>query len=712
MPNATFRIESVSIEGFKAFTKPQTFRFGGRHVFLFGPNGFGKTSIVEAVRWCLFGLAARAGEIVKNQFYGGSCIVQMTLEGPDGQWTMQRRLRTSSGESDPTIRDPSGALRNLEDVFPLLGRIGPREGTHVIYAAQQPSSRRPEADITDFSYVVYRYLRLEEVPRLSDVLLRLSTDWQVREEETCQAVDGLGEKFSQSIAEVEESLSRITSDPPWGVALTPTQSDTRAKINKLAGDAQKLGAECSSDTLEGLESLQKLFEIGTAISTLLSGELGGLNQKLAERSGLLQAAQSLHQDGHVAVQGIQEQSARSEAVTKKLASALDDSTIENLEEQLRSVESDFEMAQLKLDVVRSSLKYMDAFGHGAERDVCPACGAGVPFGQLKLDLEEVDSSGDSNTKAFLEQRELLRERVSQAKDLARRQANVDTEITQHQGRLEELLTEAGQRFDLPSPPSVELLGEYVNDLRNSCQDLRDALESRNEAKRRWEVRIENARREIQFHQLRSRKARLQRLYDVHYGALHDSLKELGDLRDIADKMRSLLNSRLQERLQQNLPPLAQEMTEVYLRLTESPTFDSISIHHGENSDGSMTLQLRVSSSRGSGTWGVEDGILNGQALNAIQLVPYFVFSRYQEDPLLDLLLLDDPTQAFDTSKIKLLLSELADAASHATLFVATHEEDRFLPVLKDFFCSEDVRAYKAVGMDEEGPRFEDVPITL
>ena len=66
MPNATFQIESVSIEGFKAFTKRQTFNFGSRHVFFFGPNGLGKTSIVEAIRWCLFGLASRPGELVKK----------------------------------------------------------------------------------------------------------------------------------------------------------------------------------------------------------------------------------------------------------------------------------------------------------------------------------------------------------------------------------------------------------------------------------------------------------------------------------------------------------------------------------------------------------------------------------------------------------------------------------------------------------------------
>ena len=82
MPNETFRIESLSIEGFKAFTAPQRFDFEGRDIFLFGPNGFGKTSIVEAIRWCLFGLASRQGEIVKNQFYSGNCIVQIALRAP------------------------------------------------------------------------------------------------------------------------------------------------------------------------------------------------------------------------------------------------------------------------------------------------------------------------------------------------------------------------------------------------------------------------------------------------------------------------------------------------------------------------------------------------------------------------------------------------------------------------------------------------------
>lgn len=712
MSTATFRIESVSIEGFKAFTKRQELDFGSRHVFLFGPNGLGKTSIVEAIRWCLFGLASRPGEIVKNQFYGGPCIVQLTLGATDGKWTMQRRLRPSGGDSDQTVRDPDGSERNLEDVLPQLSRIGPREGTHVIYAAQQPSSRRPEADITDFSYVVYRYLGLEEVPRLSDVLLSLSKDWKIQEDEICQAVEELGEAFSERIVDVDENLSRIISEPPWGDALTPANSDTRDKIDLLARDAVALGADSSLESLAGLSPHEKLYEVDTAIRAFFSGETVGLEQRVKETSDQLTAGDSSLANAKSRKHQIEEQSAKRDMIKGELNSVLDGSQLTELQELLTRKEADLESTQLRLDVIRSSLKFLMTVADGKLPHVCPTCEGAIVLSKVTSHLEGSETRGDKSTSEILEQRDKLRTRISNAKQLVEQVEEICAEIANHELILGEMLERAEKTYDLPSPASIESLEKHLEDTRNAHLNLKDALDSQNDALKAWDVRIDNARRELRFHQLRALKERLQRLYDVRYSALHNSLKDLADLRDVADKTRGILNFQLQERLRRDLPPVAQEMTDVYLRLTGSPTFDSIEIHQGENADGSMTLDLRVSSSRGPGTWGVGQGILNGQALNAIQLVPYFVFSRYQEGPLLDLLLLDDPTQAFDTVKINLLLTELADAASHATLFLATHEEDRFLPVLKNFFDPSEVKAYKAVGINEEGPSFEDVTIPL
>ena len=713
MPNSTYRIESLSIEGFKAFTNQQTFHFKGRHAFLFGPNGLGKTSIVEAIRWCLFGLAARPGEIVRNQFYPGPCIVQMALTADDGQWTMQRRLRSSgTGTAPATVRDPNGSDRNVEDVFPQLSRIGPKEGTHVIYAAQQPSNRRPEANITDFSYVVYRYLGLEEVPRLSDVLLALDKAWESQEKEISDEVGELGEKFSERIRGVDENLSGITSNPPWGTGITPTAPDTRDKIDDMAREASALGAPLSDKKLEGLAPHDKLYEIDTAINSLLSGKLTDLKKKLHERRKLSQSAKSQLEDWQSAIDLMQEQSTSRDSMKDELNSVLNGSSIDDLQRQMQSAEADFESNQLKLDVVRSSLKYLQALGDEKPHNVCPACEGHIQRGELKSQLEGSESSSDTAQLAVFEQREQLWKRLSTAKPLYERIEEVDTDIARLKSDSTGILARAAQTFKLSLPPSGESLRKYVEEAYKDYENLTDVLEEQSNALKTWESRISNAGQEVRFHELRALKGRLRRLYDVRYEALHNSLKDLAGLRDIVDNIRNQLNSLLGQKLDSDLPPVAREMTDVYLRLTGNPTFNSISIQQGENADGSLTLGLRVSSSRGPGTWGVEQGVLNGQALNAIQLVPYFVFSRYQAEPLLDLLLLDDPTQAFDTSKINLLLTELADAASHATLFLATHEEERFLPVLKNFFDPNDVTAYKAVGIDEKGPHFEDVRISL
>lgn len=713
MPKSKFSIERVDVEGFKAFTERQSFDFGGRHVFLFGQNGLGKTSIVEAIRWCLFGLASRPGEVIKNQFYGKSCTVILTLKGPDGFWTLQRWLRATGGASDLTVRDPSGKERNLEEVFPQLSRIGPREGTHVIYAAQQPSSRRPEADITDFSYVVFRYLGLEEVPRLSDALLKLDEEWEPKEDDLLSSVNELDERFSERIKQVESQVDQIISNPPWGQSITPDSQSTSNRIDTLVTDAELLGAECSSEDLQGLESSNKLYEIETALSAFFSDETSDLQGKLDKNTQMLQQANTLLVNGRKAEEALQELSGNLATVQKELACILNGSTLEELEKQVHQLDSESETAQQMLDVVRSSRRYMLSLDEeDTPQHECPTCNTEVQVSQLKLRLEEVESDGDADTKDLLQRRDDLSELVSKAKTLSSREADFHSAINRNKDKIKKVLSQATEQLGFPGSVSLESLGDFVAKMKKACKGLQNAIESKSEIRQSWETRTENLRQEIRYQRLRTLRNRLQRLRDDRFAKLDADVKDLGTFRDVVRQLRDKVNTELNRRLDEELPPVGEEMSKVYLRLTGNPTFDSISVHRGYSADGAVALDLKVSSTRGAGAWGVDNGILNGQALNAIQLVPYFVFSRYQEGPLLDLLLLDDPTQAFDAEKIELLLRELSDATSHATLLVATHEEDRFLPYLKQHFPSDSVVAYRAREMDENGPRIENVPIGL
>ena len=186
---------------------------------------------MRAVRWCLFGLADRPEAEVRNVFYpAGECKVELELDGPGGRWRMQRRLRPGSGRSDLTIQDPSGTTVPQAKVFPHIACLGPREGTHIIFASQQSTRRRPQADITDFDKVLYSYLQIDDVP---DLLHRLDQELQEQEEierQLAEEIDAAEESLRSKLNELRSRIEENLAAAPWPGETIPTNAETNARI--------------------------------------------------------------------------------------------------------------------------------------------------------------------------------------------------------------------------------------------------------------------------------------------------------------------------------------------------------------------------------------------------------------------------------------------------------------------------------------------------
>jgi len=142
MAKAKYRIKAITIEGFRGFTAPQTIEIAGKNAFIFGVNGQGKSSIVEAIRWALFG-STDAQEIeVRDTFYPkAECAVSFDLMSSEGSIQIRRELRPGTPRSQKIIRDAAGKTVPEKDVLPQLARIGHYEGTQVIFAAQHVIGR-------------------------------------------------------------------------------------------------------------------------------------------------------------------------------------------------------------------------------------------------------------------------------------------------------------------------------------------------------------------------------------------------------------------------------------------------------------------------------------------------------------------------------------------------------------------------------------------
>ncbi|RLI79157.1 hypothetical protein DRP05_04990 [Archaeoglobales archaeon] len=702
-----FRINSITIEGFKGFANRQTISVNGKNLFIFGPNGFGKSSIIEAIRWCLFGLTGRPEEIVRNQFYSGNCFVELELKDEDSKlWKVQRVLSPGASRSRMKIIDPEGKERTQTEVFPFLTSVGPREGTYIVFGgpSQFPSRRRPleSVEISDFGRTIYAYLRLEELPELIERLNRLIEEQKEEETQLAEEIDEEKVKIERELEEVNEKLESILKDPPWGESEPPTLEETKEKIKDLV---TRLGEEVKQAPPEGL-SENELIGVAEKWLQELSISEEDLERKISEIKEKQRRIKELWDElkgEEVGIERLKEEIKQRESKLQELLG--DKKSIDDIHKELARLEREIEQTSLLTEILDKTRQYLET----NEVEECFICSSQVNGEKIREDINQrLENIEPSKLR--------LIQKCNELKDLLERITQMQKELDEKNQILQQFL-ENYQEIKNSLCEVLEVEGESTSEevesvlerLEKEKEGLERSLESKEGYRRNWERKIEKVKEEMRFHRLRKRKEKLEMRLEVGLSPVEESYGELVEFRESLEDIRDALYSELKKVLEDALPPISEMMTEVYRHLTNQLSFDMIKLKL-EEQDGSFSPKLivRVASSDEPDLLLDPEQVLNGQALSALRLVPYFVFSRFQRNRWgLDLLLLDDPTQSFDTQRIELLLEELGVASAHAQIIVSTHEEDRFRPLLPKFFKEEDVTMVNVKGFDRrEGPRFD------
>ena len=138
------RLNSIKLSGFKSFAEPTNFMLPGQLVGVVGPNGCGKSNIMDAVRWVLGESRASElrGESMQDVIFNGTTSrkpasrssVELVFENADhragGQWGQfaeiaVKRVLTRDGTSSYYINNQPVRRRDVQDVFLGTG-LGPR----------------------------------------------------------------------------------------------------------------------------------------------------------------------------------------------------------------------------------------------------------------------------------------------------------------------------------------------------------------------------------------------------------------------------------------------------------------------------------------------------------------------------------------------------------------------------------------------------------
>jgi len=259
------RLTSIKLSGFKSFAEPTNFVLPGQLVGVVGPNGCGKSNIMDAVRWVLGESRASElrGESMQDVIFNGTTTrkpasrasVELVFDNADhragGQWGQYaevavKRVLTRDGTSSYYINNQPVRRRDVQDVFLGTG-LGPRayaiigQGTISRIIESKPEELRlfleEAAGVSK-----YKERRRETENRLSDTRENLT-----RVEDILRELNTQLEKLERQ-AEVAQKFNSLQSE----VNLKQHQfwylrrSEAEADRGKLLEDVQKAGTELES----------------------------------------------------------------------------------------------------------------------------------------------------------------------------------------------------------------------------------------------------------------------------------------------------------------------------------------------------------------------------------------------------------------------------------------------------------------------------------
>lgn len=233
------RLKSIKLAGFKSFVDPTTVSFPSNMSAVVGPNGCGKSNIIDAVRWVMGESSAKnlRGESMTDVIFNGSnsrkpvsqASIELTFDNSDGSLTGEyaafaeiaiRRQVTRDGQNSYFLNGTRCRRRDITDIFLGTG-LGPRSYSII---EQGMISRLIEARPEDLRHFIeeaagiskYKERRRETENRIRHTQENLARLTDLRTElerqlERLQRQAQTAEKYRQYKAEERQLKAQLTA---------------------------------------------------------------------------------------------------------------------------------------------------------------------------------------------------------------------------------------------------------------------------------------------------------------------------------------------------------------------------------------------------------------------------------------------------------------------------------------------------------------------
>ena len=327
------RLKHIKLAGFKSFVDPTKVPFEQQMTAIVGPNGCGKSNIIDAVRWVLGESSAKnlRGDAITDVIFNGSASRK-----PIGQASVELVFDNSQGRIKGNMADRSQVS---------IRRIVNRDSQNSYYLNGSKCRRRDITDIFLGTGLGPRSYAIIEQGTISRLIESKPQELRVFIEEAA-GISKYKERRRETenrIVHTRENLARladIRAELTLRIDALHKQAEAAKRFRTLKADERKYKAELTVLRLQQYQKKQQQF-LGKSAQLQSNIELLIIEQGVHENA-LFNTKQQLHVGG----ENIDDLQAEKLSLTNKIARAEQD--IKHINLQQSSVKQAFEQAQKQL----------------------------------------------------------------------------------------------------------------------------------------------------------------------------------------------------------------------------------------------------------------------------------------------------------------------------------------------------------------------------
>ncbi len=479
------RLKTIKLAGFKSFVDPTSVNLPGNMCAVVGPNGCGKSNIIDAVRWVMGESSAKhlRGESMADVIFNGSVgrapvshasieLVfdnsDMTLGGEFAKFSdiAVKRKVTRDGQSLYYLNGNKCRRKDITDLFLGTG-LGPRSYAII---EQGMISRLIESRPEELRVFI------EEAAGISK--------YKERRKETEQRIRRTRENLER-LADIREELDRQLSS-------LQRQAKTAEKYRSYKQEERQLKARLSvvrwrhheQDKVTAQEALQKQQnELEDALSLRAGNEskLDVLRQARSDQAGAVDAAQGDYYRVGAEIASLEQQ-------------------IKGADERRRQLSAERQQIEARQQLLEDEIRQEQETLSELEADLEDARPELEMLGLAEEEAQEALDGVEEEWSSWQEQQARFAAETAEA----RRTAEVSQERIQQSERSSRLASEQIQRLgsELQSMPQGDdtetlLLKESEAELTLVMEERAEQRDALEQAQKQRELALETATQEVQ-----------------------------------------------------------------------------------------------------------------------------------------------------------------------------------------------------------------------